>query len=179
MPTEHRLGPDDASLTIRTGRSGAAAKAGHDLLIDVTGWDATVSLGDVPTETHWELVVDSGSLRVREGHGGIQALGDDDKDNIRQTIDDEVLKGDPIAFRSTEVSPGSGSAELSITGDLTLSGRTRPMTFALVLGPDGAVTATATVKQSDWGMKPYSALFGTLKVTDEVKIEFAGRLPTR
>jgi hypothetical protein len=26
------------------------------------------------------------------------------------------------------------------------------------------------VRQSDWGMKPYSALFGTLKVADEVEV---------
>lgn len=30
------------------------------------------------------------------------------------------------------------------------------------------MTGNATVKQTDWGMKPYSALFGTLRVIDEV-----------
>ena len=32
------------------------------------------------------------------------------------------------------------------------------------------LTGTAVVTQSDWGMKPYSALFGTLKVADEVEV---------
>ena len=31
-----RLGPDDGTLSLRTTRTGAAAKAGHDLLIHVT-----------------------------------------------------------------------------------------------------------------------------------------------
>ena len=35
-----------------------------------------------------------------------------------------------------------------------------------------ALTGSATVKQSDWGMKPYSALFGALKVADEVEVAF-------
>ena len=49
------------------------------------------------------LDADAASLRVREGTGGMQALGDDDKANIQQTIDDEVLKRQGIAFRSTAV----------------------------------------------------------------------------
>ena len=31
------------------------------------------------------------------------------------------------------------------------------------------------VKQSEWGMKPYSALFGALKVADEVEVTLEGR----
>ena len=49
------------------------------------------------------LDADASSLRVREGTGGMQALGDDDKANIQQTIDDEVLQRQRIAFRSTAV----------------------------------------------------------------------------
>ena len=33
-----------------------------------------------------------------------------------------------------------------------------------------SLTGSATVKQSDWGLKPYSALFGALKVADEVTV---------
>ena len=41
----YRLGPDDGTLSVRTGRTGAAAKAGHDLLIHVTAWEATLAVG--------------------------------------------------------------------------------------------------------------------------------------
>ncbi len=43
----------------------------------------------------------------------MQALGDDDMANIHQTIDDEVLKRQDIAFRSTaraDRADGSGAA---------------------------------------------------------------------
>ena len=42
---------------------------------------------------------------MREGTGGMQALDDDDKKNIEKTIDDEVLEGSAIEFRSRRVEP--------------------------------------------------------------------------
>ena len=39
------------------------------------------------------------------------------------------------------------------------------------LAVDGdRLTGAVSLKQSDWGIKPYSALFGTLKVVDEVQV---------
>ena len=73
---------------MRTGRTGAAAKAGHDLLIHVIGWEATLEVGD---DASIVLEVDPTSLRVRDGTGGMQPLGYEDKASIEQTIDDEVL----------------------------------------------------------------------------------------
>ena len=58
--------------------------------------------------TTLELEADATSLRVREGTGGMQALGDDDKANIHSTIDDDVLKRQAIAFRSTQVTGADG-----------------------------------------------------------------------
>jgi hypothetical protein len=34
------------------------------------------------------------------------------------------------------------------------------------------------IKQTDWGMKPYSTLFGALKVVDEVEVSLDARLGT-
>jgi polyisoprenoid-binding protein YceI len=171
----YRLGPDDGTLSVRTGRSGAAAKAGHDLLIHVASWEATLRVGDDPADTSIELDVDAASLRVREGTGGLQSLGDDDKANIQTTIDDEVLKRHPIAFRSTGVTGGAG--RLGVQGELTLAGTTRPLVFDLAVSDDGRLSVVAVVKQTDWGMKPYSALFGALKVADEVRVEIDAGLP--
>jgi len=64
-----------------------------------------------------------------------------------------------------------GGGDRAVVGD-----RTRPLSIALTVADDGTVSATATVKQSEWGMKPYSALFGTLKVLDEVEIALEGHL---
>jgi polyisoprenoid-binding protein YceI len=172
----HTLGSDDATLTVRTGRTGAAAKAGHDLVIEVTSWSATLDLADDPRQTTLVLTADPASLRVREGTGGIQALGDDDKAGIEQTIDDEVLKGATIAFRSSAVDVGPDG--LSVQGELELAGHRHPLAFDLTAGADGRLSGRAVVVQSDWGIKPYSALFGTLKVTDAVEVVVDAKLPT-
>ena len=171
----HKLGPEDGTLAVRTGRTGAAAKAGHDLLLHVTAWEATVEVGEGSTPTSLALDADATSLRVREGTGGMQALGDEDRESIEQTIDDEVLERHGIVFRSTSVR-SAGDGRMSVEGELTLIGNVRPIAFELAVDGDGKVSGNAVVKQSEWGIKPYSTLFGALKVADEVEVTFEARL---
>lgn len=166
----YKLGPDNASLHVETGRSGAAAKAGHDLTIDVTQWEATLEVGD---SSSLALSADPTSLRVREGQGGMQALKDDDKEDIHKTIDKDVLKKKDITFQSSSCeAAGDG---LKVSGDLDMGGKSNPVTFELSES-DGTLTGTAPINQSDWGIKPYSALFGALKVNDEVKVVVEAKL---
>jgi polyisoprenoid-binding protein YceI len=177
-PGEHRLGPEDVTLAVRTVRAGAAAKAGHDLLIHVTSWSATLVLDEDSAKSSLELDADATSLRVIEGAGGAFELGDDDIASIHQTIDDEVLMKQGIRFRSTSVH-AEGDGRIGVEGELTIVGTTKPVGFELAISDDGALTGSATVKQTDWGMKPYSALFGALKVADEVDVTAEGHLPSQ
>jgi len=174
-PGTYELGPTDGTLSVRTGKSGAAAKAGHNLLITVERWGATVQLADDPAQSVLELTADSTSLTVLEGTGGMQSLGDDDKAGITQTINQEVLKGTAISFRSTAVRPDA-DRKLHVTGDLELAGGINLVGFDIEIADDGHLTGTASLKQTAWGMKPYSALFGTLKVSDEVQVSVDARL---
>jgi polyisoprenoid-binding protein YceI len=64
-----------------------------------------------------------------------------------------------------------------VEGDLDLLGTTRPVAFDLAAGDDGRLTGHAPLRQTDFGLKPYSALFGTLKVADEVEVAIDARLP--
>ncbi len=116
QPGSYRLGPDNATLSVRTERAGAAAKAGHDLVIRVTSWEAELVVGEDPADTSMELTADATSLRVVEGTGGMQALGEDDMANIHQTIDDEVLKRQDISFRSTRVQADPGGGRMQRRG---------------------------------------------------------------
>jgi hypothetical protein len=168
----YTLGPEDGILAVRTSRTGAVAKAGHDLLLHVTEWSATLDT-DAPSVT---LDADATSLRVREGTGGIKPLDEDDHANIETTIDDEVLLRRDIGFRSTRVEPTDGG--LHVEGDLTLAGQTRPIAFDLTLALE-RVTCAAVLRQTEWGIKPYTALFGALKVADEVRVEIDAKLQSR
>ncbi len=167
----YKLGPDNASLHVETGRSGAAAKAGHDLTIDVQSWEATLEVGE---NSSLQLSADPTSLHVREGKGGLQALGDDDKADIRKTIDKDVLQKKAISFTSSSVEDtGSG---LKVSGDLEMGGKTKRGHVRPERERRHAERRRTTVKQSDWKIKPYSALFGALKVNDEVKVVVEAKL---
>lgn len=163
-PGTHELGPANGSLQVKTYREGVAALVGHDLIIDVTGWTATVQVGDDGALTAFELHVDPRSLRVRDGLRGAKPLSDRDRADIAKTIDERVLRAQPIDFRSTAVEQGG-----RVSGELTLAGTTKPVAFALAA--DGSrLAGAATVTQSAWGIKPYRGLMGALKVRDDVEI---------
>jgi hypothetical protein len=164
--SRYELGPQDGTLSVRTYRTGAVARAGHDLLLHVGDWSATVDLLD-GRPTSVALEANGSSFEVIDGTGGLQALDDSDRANIVQTIDDEILERTAVAFQSTAIE--ANGAGFRVRGELRLLGRTHPLDVELAV--DGAaLRATAVVKQSSWGMKPYSTLFGALKVADDVEV---------
>ena len=171
----HTLGPDNGTLQVKTYRAGMAQKAGHDLVIDVTSWKGTVEVDDSSNFTV-ELSADPRSLRVRDGQGGMKPLTDKDRTDIHKNIDDKVLKGQAITFRSTGVS-SNGSGPASVTGDVTMGGNTRPVSLDVEVMPDGQVRGAVRLAQSEWGIKPYSGLMGALKVRDDVEVLLHAQLP--
>ncbi len=152
-----KYGPENASMHVHTYREGMAAMAGHDLVIEVTRWEATMDGAAI------ELTADPASLEVREGHRGVKPLTDKDRREIRKNIDSKVLGRSPIAFRSTSV---DGDV---VAGELTMAGATRPVSLRLETA-GARVRATIPLVQSEWGIKPYRGLMGALKVRDDVEI---------
>jgi Fe-Mn family superoxide dismutase len=106
----------------------------------------------------------------------MQPLGYEDKASIAQTIDDEVLLRKSIEFRSTSVQ--SAGDRMGVEGELTLVGETRPIAFDLEVGDGGRLSGSVVVTQSNWGMTPYSGLFGALKVADDVEVTIDAALPS-
>jgi polyisoprenoid-binding protein YceI len=168
-----RIGPGSGHLVIRTRREGLAARVGHDLTIDVTDWS-----GDLTHDpnnlagTSLAVTVDLGSLRVRDGSGGAMALTDRDRNEINATMHRIVGSGGSsvATFVAVRVAPSDGGG--SIDGTLTMRGIERPLRLAIIGTDAPRYRGTATVAQSAYGIKPYSGMFGTLKVRDEVAIEF-------
>jgi polyisoprenoid-binding protein YceI len=175
----HKLGPEGARLQVKTYREGVAARVGHDLVLDVTRWEATVVIAADPARSTVELHADPRSIEVREGVRGVKPLTDKDRDEIRRNIDEKVLHGQPISFRSSAVRLGDGDARLVVEGELTIARTTRPVTAQLDIDGEGRVSGTIPLAQSGWGIKPYRGLMGALKVRDELEIVIAGHLPVR
>ena len=175
----YTLGPGSASLQVRTYREGMAAKVGHDLVIEVARWEATVELAAEPASSAVQLSADARSLEVREGLRGVKPLSDKDRSEIRKNIDEKLLRGQPITFRSSAISVTDADGRLAVEGDLTMAGSTRPIAAQLNVAPDGRVSGTIPLTQSAWGIKPYRGLMGALKVRDEVEIVIDAQLPLR
>jgi polyisoprenoid-binding protein YceI len=173
-PGKHELGPADGAVQVKTYREGMAQAVGHDLVIDVTQWQATVTVVDDGTMSI-TLDVDPGSLQVREGLRGVKPLSDKDRSDIRKNIDDKILQGRPISFRSRSAT-ADDAGTVTVIGDLTLGGTTREEKFALQRG-DGRMAGTLSLNQSDYGIKPYRAMLGALKVRDGVEVVIDVRLP--
>ena len=153
-----------------------AQKAGHDLIIDVEQWDATAEIGEDGTLSAVQLNADPRSLQVREGLRGVKPLSDKDRVDIRRTIDEKILRGQPIAFRSSSVELADGA--LTVHGELDLAGTKRPARFELDAATDGRISGVLPVTQSEWGIKPYRGLMGALRVRDTIEVVLDVRLPS-
>ena len=152
--------------------------AGHDLIIDVTRWKATIAAADEPAGWTIELDVDPRSLEVREGLRGVKPLTDKDRAEIRKNIDAKVLGSQPVRFRSSDVRLVDDGRRLTVEGELTMAGSVRPLTVQLTVEDGGAVRGTIPLVQSDWGIKPYRGLMGALKVRDAVDVVIDATLPS-
>ena len=172
----HTVGPDAGELLVATYREGVAQKVGHDLILEAGSWQATVEVADGGLPVSVALDADPRSLRVRRGLHGAKPLTDSDRASIRDNIAKKVLGTTPITFRSTRVTDAGG--QLTVTGDLTMAQATRPATFAATLDSAGRASGTVKLRQSEWGITPYRALMGALKVRDEVEVSFEVALPT-
>src|SRR4051794_37118247 len=112
----HIIGPEHGTLRVKTYREGLASKVGHDLVLDVAAWQATVHLNGATSSI--SLDADAGSLQVREGLRGAKPLTDKDRGDIRKNIENKVLRGQPIRFRSQDVRVQG--EQIAVRGELAI-----------------------------------------------------------
>ncbi len=173
------LDSSSGELQILTGVAGPAAKMGHRLTIGMQTWRASVQWqDDAPVAA--ELVVDVDSLEVQKGEGGVTPLAGPEKgiarSNALKSLD--AKKFPQIRFTASDIAKAAGG--YTMTGSLEIHGTSRPQVVDLKVADNGdswALSTRATVTQTDFGVKPYSLLMGSMKVADEVTIQFAATYP--
>jgi polyisoprenoid-binding protein YceI len=176
----YEIGPHTGALTLHTGRSGVGAMAGHDLAIEVTRWHGKLDIrADRVDSSTVEVLIDASSFEVREGTGSPVPLLAINKSEILRTISRllKTQKHPEIRFASTAVVPSPGG--FVVRGALTVVGRTSPVDLTVDVdgaNGDASGTITATVLHSDFGIKPYSAMLGALRVRDAVEVRAEVRL---
>jgi polyisoprenoid-binding protein YceI len=151
-------------------RDGLLSAVGHDLLLRATAFEVALD-PDTPAVS---ARIDARSLRVvtamRDGRVLRDALRPAEISDIEQAIATEVLRTarfPEIRFVSTEVHPTDGGYD--VQGSLSLAGTTRP----LVLGirrEQGRFVTEVTLHQPDFGVKPYRAMLGALRVKPDVVV---------
>jgi polyisoprenoid-binding protein YceI len=157
----------DAWLQIFTFKEGLLSKLAHDLRISATRFHVTVRGNQLSAR------VDLTSLKVdgivRAGRVEKSELSPSDRDKIHENMAKDVLgtREHPEARFSGrivgDVSP------FRIEGQLMLHGETAPFSMVLTLR-DQRLVGEAELVPSQWGIKPYRALGGTLKVQDRVRV---------
>jgi polyisoprenoid-binding protein YceI len=159
-----RFGPDTATCEVFTKREGALAAIGHDLKLCVQTFDLELDAASVRAR------FDAASLRViaamRNGRADAAALSERDRRDIEDTCAREVLEAHRfphILFTSTEVRPGA------VRGTLSLHGRELSGEFAVQRVGDRAV-AEVELDVRRFGIRPYSAMLGALRVSPAVRV---------
>ncbi len=92
---------------------------------------------------------------------------------VQLNMQNEVLESSKypeISFRSTHVQ-SEGATAWRVNGSLTLHGVTRPVIVAVRL-EQGAYVGTASIKQTEFGIRPIKAGGGVVKVKNELEIRF-------
>ncbi|WP_082975276.1 YceI family protein [Mycobacterium sp. 1245805.9] len=169
------LTASDGELLVRTGVAGRAARMGHRLTIAMTRWEATVAWASGEPVTA-ELTVDVDSFEVLRGEGGVKALSGPEKALVKSN----ALKSlganryPEIRFIADTIEKSGGGYRL--TGKLHIHGQSRKHVIDLStddLGHHWRMTVESRVRQTDYGVKPYSLLMGSVRVDDEVTVSFS------
>jgi len=155
------------------------AKLAHDLILTPTRWQGTLNVdADNPAASSAELTIDARSIDIVQAVGGVKSLSDKDRRDIGKNIDEKVLqtgKYPELKFTSTSVS--GSEPNFSVAGNMTIAGSTRPVNVNLTVNGN-TVTATAKISQKDFGIKPFSAMMGAIKLRDDVDFELTTELPS-
>ncbi len=175
------FGPESGRVLVKTGREGLAARAGHDLTLEITDWQARVTMpgadGGGLAEATVSADLDLTSLAVRTGTGGAKPLSDKDRRDIQKQAGKILGNAARASFTSQRVVLSSGSAagapvSGSIDGTLTLHGASQSIRLEVTSQEPGRYQGSTVIRQTDFGITPYSGFFGALKLRDEVTVEF-------
>ncbi|MGH9125352.1 MAG: YceI family protein [Acidimicrobiales bacterium] len=172
----HNIGPRDGQLLINVWKDGVAAKMGHDLTLLCTRWNGTADINpENPAACSVSATIDLAGIEVLEGKGGAKSLSEGDKGDIKKNLH-KALGSGQVSFQSTGISGSPSNLELQ--GQLTINGKSNPVNFTANASDDGQLSGKTSFKQTDFGIKPFSAMLGALKIKDAVDVSFNLRLPT-
>ena len=163
--TRREIDVDRSVLTIRVYKSGLFSAFAHDHQIR-----APIQNGSFDEQKR--------TVEFRVRSADLKVLDPDASDNERSQVQHTMLSPkvlDPekfpeIAFHSTSID-AAGEGKWNVQGELTLHGQTRPVKVE-VAGANGSYRGSARLRQTEFKITPVSIGGGSIKVKDEVRVEF-------
>ncbi len=182
MMALYRLDQAHSRFTVHALAGGLLSAFAHSPTFAVRDYSGVINLDpDRVQEMTVDLTVKADSLALQD------RVSDSDRREIEGRMRGEALETSAypqIAFRAGAVSPvaiGRGLYRLQLAGELSLHGVTHPQAVAgeLVIFADGLrLRGEGTVRMSDYRIKPVTALAGSIRLKDDVKLSFdIGGLP--
>lgn len=153
-------------ITVHTYKEGLLARLAHDLRLTVQRFEVQLADGSV------NATLDATSLRVdgamRRGELAPDVLSESDRTTIERTLASEVLHSathPQITFQGTLT---EDRGRVVARGSLRLNGRDQSVELPVSLGERASIELE--IVPSRWGIPPYRAMAGALKVQDRVRV---------
>jgi polyisoprenoid-binding protein YceI len=158
-------------LVVRTGKAGLFGFAGHEHLIQAREFSGRI--------VYYPQQPESSYVTVSIATARLEVLTPPDTAEIRKVT--AAMRTDVLdVAQYSEITLTSQAVEktgdtLRVQAALTMKSRTRtvPLTMRVLIGPDTLrATTTFTVRQSDYGIRPYrGGPGGTVRVADAVSFD--------
>lgn len=164
----------ESVFTILVGRSGLFGLFGHDHVIEAQDIDGCAVIDPAGVGSTVTLRFPAAGLRVVDPDASAE-----DRDEVQEKMEDDVLEIErypDVLFQSRMIEGGPEPDVFRVTGDLTIHGATHRVTIPVTLTASDddiyTVSGEYRFRQSMYGIKPVRLLGGTVRVKDEIRIEF-------
>jgi polyisoprenoid-binding protein YceI len=164
------------TFSVRAFATGLFSSFGHNPTIAIPDFTGDVFLNPDAVETSsMRMVIDSASLAVTND------ISEKDRQEISRRMHEEVLETNSfpqIVYECSRMSAskiGEGQDWIALSGGLTLHGVTRiqPVSARVsLIGDMLRATGELSLRQTDYGIEPVSAVGGTIRLKDELKLSF-------
>lgn len=158
-----------ANIHVYTFKAGLLARVAHDLRLHVQRHALSLQAGKLRGHC------DAASLEVEgamTGHGlDRNALSEADKRQVLETVREEILQSarHPQIEVEADVSAAAGD-RFVIQGSLRIRGQARPLRVELERNGD-RLEGAFELTPSEFGIPPYKALAGAIKLQDRVRVQ--------
>lgn len=174
---DYRVDATGSELVVRLYKAGIAAALAHNHVIRASRFVGEAEADPLSLWVEAEaasLLADEPAMRQK--YGLTKPLGREDREKIQSAMESaeqlDVNRYPVIRFASTHIERQTNE-QYVVTGNLTIHGVTRTVSFpAAVSEEPGGLRGKAALsfRQSDFGITPYSAMFGAVRNKDEADL---------